>query len=258
MKSEFPHVDSTQMQQITRLASEAVISRSLLAIKGPQGSGKTHAARMLARKWSNHEDGEKDESRTFRWRVTVFYCNSCSDLKTRLEKLIRVIDPKQKVSNHRPPYLVEALASALQGSSTLLYLDNAHLLGTAERHSILEAVQMARETDRVGLVMSTLENQPVFEGILKDPRALAEIRLMPLKTGEDLLSMSYYDPRFKRWYDSYKSGDREAKSLAQEFSKYIAGNFARLVQLRDSLAHHVTEDTLTADDILRVIALRTP
>ncbi len=42
MKPEFIHVDSPQMDQIVRLASEAVISSSLLIIKGPAGSGKTH------------------------------------------------------------------------------------------------------------------------------------------------------------------------------------------------------------------------
>jgi hypothetical protein len=258
MNSEFVHVDSPQMKQVVRLASEAVISSSLLAIMGSPGSGKTHAARMLARKWSNHGRGQEDESMTFQWKVTIFYCNAVSDLKTRLEKLIRLINPRQKVSNHRVPYLVESLAASMKGDPSLLYLDNAHLLGTAERLSILEAVQMAREINRVGLVMSTLEHQPAFEGLLKDPRALAEIRLMPLKAEQALFSMTFYDSRFESWWKSYEKGDREARELAQDISKHINGSFARLVQLRDSLAHHVEGDTLTWEDVQKVIALRTP
>ncbi len=117
---------------------------------------------------------------------------------------------------------------------------------------------MARETHSVGMVMSTLENQPAFDGIFKDPRALAEIRLMPLKAGEDLLSMTYYDSRFEPWYQAFKKEDREAKELARDLSKHINGSFARLVQLWESLEHHVTEDSLTSADILKVIALRTP
>lgn len=258
MKTEFTHVDSPQMQQIGRLASEAVISSSLLAVKGPQGFGKSHAAQMLARKWSNYVDGEKDESKIFRWKVNVFPCTAVCDLKTRLEKLIGLINPRQKVSNHRPPYLVDSLASALRNGPSLLYLDNAYNLTNAERQSILEAVDMARETQRVGVVMSTLEGQPYFDGFSKNSRALAEVWLSPLQAGEDLLAMTYYDPRFNRWCEGYKSGDGKAKVLAKAFTKYVDGNFDRLVQLKKSLEHHIKRDSLTSEDILRVIALRTP
>jgi hypothetical protein len=258
MKTDFIHVKSPQMGQIVRLASETVISSSLLAIKGPQGSGKTHAARMLARRWANQQEGEKDETKIFPWRVFVYYCHACSDAKTRLEKLIQVINPRQKVSGHRIPYLIEALASALRGAPSLLYLDNAHLLQTGERLSIMEAIQMARETHPVGMVMSTLEHEPAFEGILNDPRALAEIRLLPLKASEALYSMTHYDSRFEEWFVAYKDKDPAAKDLADELSNHINGSFARLVQLRDSLAYHVEADKLTLADVKKVIEIRTP
>jgi hypothetical protein len=259
MNTNFIHVESSQMSQVVRLASEAVVCSSLLTIKGPQGSGKTHAARMLARRWQNREQGERDESKIFPWRVIVFHCNACSDPRTRMEMLIRAVHPQQKVSGHRIPHFIEALASALRrGDPLLLYVDNAHLLDKGERANLLEAVQMARENHPVGLVMSTLENQVAFERILDDPRSLAEVRLLPLKAPEVLCSMQHYDPRFEAWYLAYKDKDREAQDLAKVLAEHTRGSFARLVSLRDSLAFHADGDVLTTADIQRVIALRTP
>ncbi len=247
------------MVQIVRLASEAVVCSSLLTIKGPQGSGKTHAARMLVRRRQNQEQGEQDLSKSFPWRVVVFHCNACSDPRTRMEMLIRIISPDEKFSSHRIPHLIATLASVLRrGDPLLLYVDNAHLLDRGERANMLEAVQMARETHPVGLVMSTLENQVAFERILDDPRSLAEIRLLPLKAKEVLNSIQHYDTRFESWYRAYKENDRAAHDIAKVLAEHTGGSFARLVSLRDSLAFHAEGDSLTLADVQKVIALRTP
>ena len=258
MKPDFIHVKSPQMDQIARLASEAVISSSFLIIKGPLGSGRTHAGRMLARRWSNLQKGQKDESLTFPWRVVVFQCTALGDPKTRLESLIQLINPRQKISSHRIPHLIQALASALGSRPSLLYLNYAHLLSPGERLSILDAVQMARQNQAVGLAMSILEQQRAFDGILEDPRSLAEIHLQPLSDSEALFSMTFYDSRFQAWHEAYEKHDREAKELCAALSKHIDGNFDRLVQLWKSLDYHVKSDSLTLPDVLEVIAGRVP
>ncbi len=214
---------------------------------------------MLTRRWSNKQEGEKDESKTFRWRVFVYYCNAIADPKTRLAKLIHLINPEEKIRNHRIPYLIEGLASALQGEPSLLYLDHAHQLDTGSRLSIVEAVQIARQTQRVGLAMSAFEDQAqtAFKKMLDDPRSLAEIRLLRLEPYQVMCSMKHYDRRFEVWYEAYKKKDHAAQELSKVLVDHVDGNFARIKSLRESLAEHALGDSLTLDEVRRVIALRT-
>ncbi len=140
----------------------------------------------------------------------------------------------------------------------LLYLDNAHRLDTFERESLEEAVEIAREDNSVGLVMTSQTNQACFAKILDDPRSLAEIQLRALKAAETLYGMQFYDSRFKSWNEAYARKEQEAYDLSADLHDHTDGNFTKMGQLRKSLAAHVPGGDLTLADVRRVIAIRTP
>ncbi len=248
------HVKTPQMKLVQKLAAESIISSSQLSIKGQWGSGKTHVVRMLQRKSKPSEDGAPA---SFPWRVHRYSCLCGSDPKALFVNLIGRIKSDEVIVANSLPRLVHQFAEVLiAGGAGLLYLDNAHRLSASDKENIQEAVQVVREEQPFGLVMTSLCDQPQFDDILLDPTSLADVQLKQLTQAENLRAMKSYDSRFAPWVEGFDAQEPAARELAQAIHEHTLGNFERLASLCRSIAHHIKGDKLEAQQVTTIIAGR--
>jgi len=254
MHAPLYHVETPEMLLAEQLAGEAVISSSQVSVKGPLGSGRRHLVRILQRK---SKLIKKDGAAAFPWKVHRYTCLGGTDPKALFVDLITTLKPDEVIVASNLPRLVRQLAEVLvAGGAGLLYLGNAHCLSKNDRENIQEAVELVREEQPLGVVLTSLCDQPQLDDILSDPTSLADIQLKPLKLEQTFGAIQVYDSRFEPWAEAFKEKESEARELALTIHGHTVGNFERLAALCRSIRHHMKGDKIEAKELTKLIGNR--
>ncbi len=252
------HHNSPQTLKMLGLADEAVISSSLLLIMGQQGTGKTHFGRLLERKYAKSLEKDVDKGKTFKWKNSRFNCYySRQNSKSLLIDLIESINPDAKIATDRVSRLIAQLVEVVRVSgNSLLFLDNADQLESHDRAIIQEAVKTIREDRPFGLVMTSHIDQADFLILGQHSSSLPTVVLKHVDAVENLNGLKAHDNRFAPWVERLKKGDTEALDLAKRLREATLGNFDRIAKLCLSLKANISDDTLTVEEIEKVLKKR--
>jgi hypothetical protein len=246
-----PYHKSPQTRQMLRLVNEAVLSNSFLPILGQEGTGRTYFGRWLERKHLSSADDR------FPWKPCRYECISRVDAREALRDLIMLLNPTAKPSGDRVSRLMAQFVDAVRTSDTsLLYLNKAHRFKAHDREPIMEAVQAVREERQFGVVMTAGLEYQEFRDMGLLPNALTTVVLNHLDPTENLHGMKAHDPRFASWTERLKAREPEMVQYAERLKAATHGNFDRVRSICASLRAHIPGDTLSFEQVDKVLALR--